>query len=77
MTFLLLPQSTQDVILEIQVGETTKLLTLSTLDPHCQSLESGKELNLNFIITSGKILFSGMTVESWGDQGSIEDDIII
>ena len=76
-TFLLLPQATQDVVLEVEVGKISKRWVLAALDPSYENLEPGKELKVNLTITSENILFSGMTIEGWGDQGTITGDIII
>lgn len=77
MAFLLLPQSTQDVTLEVRIGDVSNRWTLATLDPQFQTIEQGKELTVNFTIQNGEISFSGMTIEGWGDQGTIDDEIIV
>lgn len=38
-------------------------------------LEGGKELTVNLTIRDGVILFDGLTIEGWGSQGTIEDEI--
>ena len=77
VAFLLLPQSTQDVTLEVRIGDVSNRWTLTTLDPQFQTIEQGKELTVNFTIQNGEISFSGMTIEGWGDQGTIDDEIIV
>lgn len=64
-------------VLEVEVGKISKRWALAALDPSYENLEPGKELKVNLTITSENILFSGMTIEGWGDQGTITGDIII
>lgn len=75
--FLLLPQSTSEVTLEIRAGKTTKIWKLSEAGNSCPELESGKELTVELTVQEGKIVVSGLSVEGWGDQGTIEGDIIL
>lgn len=75
--FLLLPQSTQDVTLKVQTGETAHEWTLAALDSRFETLEPGQELTVNFTVLDGKISFSGITVENWGNQGTIDGEIIL
>lgn len=45
--------------------------------PQFPTLAQGKELNVDFTVIGGKISFEGFTVEGWGDQGSVDGEIII
>ena len=45
------------------------------LDACPAMLEGGKELTVNLTIRDGAILFDGLTIEGWGSQGTIEDEI--
>lgn len=76
VTFLVLPQSTQDVTIEVQIGDNSNRWSIAALEPLFDTLEPGKELTIGFTIISGKIIFSGLTVEGWGDQGTIDGEII-
>lgn len=75
--FLLYPQPTGGVSLEVHAGEATKQWTLSELAPKQDELESGKELTVKLTVRDGKILFAGMTIEGWGNQGTVDGEIIL
>ena len=38
---------------------------------------SGKELTVKLTVRDGKILFAGMTIEGWGNQGTVDGEIIL
>lgn len=76
-SLLLVPQAAKLVTLEIRAGEITKRCTLSELDSAPEMLEGGKILTVNLTIQNGTIRFDGLTIEGWGDQGSIDDEIIL
>ena len=75
--FLLLPQATSEVVLEVQAGDAAKSYRLSDLDPTYTKLEAGKRLTVELTIQNGKITVSGTEIEGWGDQGTIEGEIEI
>lgn len=75
--FILYPQPTSEVSLEVRAGGLTKHWTLSELDPKQEELEPGKELEVELTIKNGTIQFSGMTIEGWGNQGTIDGEIIL
>lgn len=75
--FFLYPQPTDRVSLEVHAGEATKQWTLSELAPKQDELESGKELTVKLTVRDGKILFAGMTIEGWGNQGTVDGEIIL
>lgn len=73
--FLVLPQLTDEVTLEIRAGETSKSWKLSETDFAYPELEGGKQVTVHLTIKAGEITLSGLTIEGWGDQGTIEDEI--
>lgn len=75
VTLLLVPQAADGVALDIRAGSLSKQCTLSQLDACPAMLEGGKELTVNLTIRDGAILFDGLTIEGWGSQGTIEDEI--
>lgn len=75
--FLIVPQDPADVELEVRVGTLSKRYTLAELDPECDTLAGGKQLSVNLTIKDGSIHFDGAAIEGWGDQGTIEDEIIM
>lgn len=73
--FLLLPQLRDGVTLEVKAGELTKSWKLSETDFPTPELEGGKQATVHLTIKEGQITLSGMTIEGWGDQGTVEDEI--
>lgn len=73
--FLLLPQLSDGVTLEVKAGELTKSWKLSETDFPTPELEGGKQATVHLTIKEGQITLSGMTIEGWGDQGTVEDEI--
>lgn len=73
--FLLLPQQTDGVSLEIKAGEASKSWKLSETDFSYPELESGKQVTVQLTIKNGQVTLSGMTIAGWGNQGTIEDEI--
>ena len=73
--FLLLPQLSDMVTLEVKAGELTKSWKLSETDFPTPELEGGKQATVHLTIKEGQITLSGMTIEGWGDQGTVEDEI--
>lgn len=73
--FLLLPQLSDGVTLEVNAGELTKSWKLSETDFPTPELEGGKQATVHLTIKEGQITLSGMTIEGWGDQGTVEDEI--
>lgn len=75
--FIVLPQPTNDITLDIRAGETTKHWKFSETDFAYPELEGGKQVTINLTIKAGEIILSGQTIEGWGAQGTIEDEIKI
>ena len=76
VSFLVLPQPTENVSLEIHAGGMTKTWKLSQTDFPYPELEGGKQVTVNLTVQEGKITLSGLVIEGWGNQGSIDDEII-
>ena len=75
--FLILPQQTENVTLEIRTGASSKTWKLSETDFAQPALEGGKQVTVNLKIQNGQITFAGSTIEGWGDQGSVDDQITL
>lgn len=76
-SLLLVPQPAKGVTLEIRAGKASKSCTLSEVGSCPETLEGGKILTVNLTIESGSITIDGTTIEGWGSQGSIDDQIIL
>ena len=77
VSFLVLPQPTENVTLEIHAGGMTRTWKLSQTDFPYPELEGGKQVTVNLTVQEEKITLAGLTIEGWGDQGSIDDEIIL
>lgn len=77
VAFLLVPQPTAEVSLQVTAGELVKTFTLDELAAGHDSLESGKQLTVNMNISKDSIELNGTTIEGWGDQGTVDGEIIL
>lgn len=75
--FLLVPQQTANVSLKISFGQNVQEKQLSELAAKYISLEGGKQLNVNLKIKDGSILIDGVSIAGWGNQGTVEGEIIM
>ncbi len=75
--FLIVPQRPSDVSLQVTAGTSTKTFSLAELSSKYDELEGGKQLTVNLTLKDGKITLEGATIEGWGDQGTIEGEIIM
>lgn len=75
--FIIVPQKASDVTLEITVGSISQTLTIDKLKPELDELEGGKQLNVELTVKNGKIEIGNVTIEGWGNQGTISGEIII
>lgn len=75
--FLLVPQASAGVTLEIDLGAEVKRLPLVSLDGIDGELEGGKQLLVSLTVKNGQIEIGDSVIEGWGDQGSVEDEIIL
>lgn len=74
---LLMPQQAADISLTVKVGKETYQTTLDKLMGEDKLLESGKKLSLNLTVKDGSLTLGGFTIDGWGEQGSIDEDIIM
>ena len=77
VSFLIVPQNTEDVMLEIRAGEDVKELALRDVVTAIDELESGKQLTLNLTIKDGRLQLEDAIISGWGDQGTVSDDVIM
>lgn len=75
--FLITPQHPEEVVLEVRIGEQTKRYTLTELKQDCPDLDGGKQLTVSMNIRNGEITLDGFTIDGWGDQGTIDGEIIL
>lgn len=79
--FLLPPQESAGVTLSMELFGQKKEFKLSDwmqqYDHMQEMLEGGKELRLTINVSKSGISFGDMTIGAWGDQGSVEGDIIL
>lgn len=75
--FLVVPQDPADVSLEIRLGDQIKRYRLDELAPACGALAGGKQLTVKLGIRNGQIQLDDCVIEGWGDQGTIEGEIIL
>lgn len=76
-TFMLVPQEASAVTFEVQAGSDTKRTTLQELVPTVSQLESGKQLTLNLSVKDGAIQLQDATISGWGNQGTVEGEIVM
>lgn len=76
-TFLLVPQNASDVTLEVQAGNDVKEVALNELVSSVDQLESGKQLTLDLTVKDGAIQLDNVTISGWGNQGTIDGEIIM
>lgn len=77
ISFLLVPQNTSDITLNISYGEKSKSYKLNELITDYNMLERGKRYTLYLNIKNGDINIEDSTIGSWGDQGSANDNVIM
>lgn len=75
--FMLLPQLTDIVTLEVTAGGMTQSWKLSETDFPTPELKGGKQATVHLTIRDGQITLSGTTIAGWGSQGSVEEEIEI
>lgn len=76
-TFLLVPQNASDVTLEVQAGNDVKTVALQDLVSNVGELESGKQLTLDLTVKEGAIQLDNVTISGWGNQGTIDGEVIM
>ena len=75
--FMIVPQMVSDIELHVTVDQMSKKFALSELITGHDGLESGKQLTVNIKVRDGKIVLEGSSIVQWGDQGTVEGDIIL
>lgn len=75
--FLLAPQKTADVQLQITNDQYTKNYSLAELIDGHDNLESGMQLTVNLSVKNGSIVLEGSSISGWEDQGTVEGEIIL
>ncbi len=77
VTFLLPPQMPSDVTLEVQAGNMVKSWNLADTNFSLPELASGMEGVVDLTVREGTITLAGMSIDGWGDQGTVEGEIIL
>lgn len=75
--FLLVPQPTDGVSLELHVGADIRRISLGELAEGIDRIEGGRQLHVTLTVRNGRIEFGDAVIEGWEDQDSIEDEIIL
>lgn len=75
--FLIVPQKTVDVTLNITYGDRAKSYSLNELIKDYEQLEGGKKIELTLNVKNGDIQIENPTIDDWGDQGSVDGSIIM
>ncbi len=75
--FLLVPQKASGVTLTATVEGKEYTFVLSELKQDLENLEGGMQLTVAFRVKKDNITIDDITIEGWGNQGTIEGDIII
>ena len=76
-TFTIIPQDVSDVVLHITVGQMQKVFSLDELVTKFDKLESGMQLTVNLMVKDGSIVLHGSSIVPWGDQGTVEGEIVM
>lgn len=77
ISFIVAPQKTSDITLNISYGDNSKSYNLSELIKDYDTLEEGKKSTLQLNIKNGNIQIEDPTIGSWIDQGSIDGEVIM
>lgn len=76
-TFLLVPQNTSEVTLDVTIDGNTSSFQLNELKPDLEMLEGGMQLTVELTVKDSKITVGNIAIEGWGDQGTAEGEIIL
>lgn len=77
VSFLVVPQRTSDITLNIEYGNKSKTYNLNELIKDYEILQGGKRFTLNLNIKNGDIQIENPVIGNWGEQGSVNDDLIM
>lgn len=75
--FIVVPQKVSDVSLHVSVGHIDTTFSLDELVTNFTDLNSGMQLTLNLVVKDGSIALENSTISQWGNQGTIEGEIIM
>ena len=73
----MVPQRTSDITLNVNYGNKSKSFSLDEYITKYDVLEGGKIFTLKLDIKNGDIQIEDPVIGNWGDQGSVNDDIIM
>lgn len=77
ISFFVVPQRTSDITLNVNYGNKSKSFSLDEYITNYDVLEGGKIFTLKLDIKNGDIQIEDPVIGNWGDQGSVNDDIIM
>ena len=77
VNFLIVPQATADVTLEVTAGNASTTISIASLKPELTELKSGMQLRVELTVKNGKIEIGNITIEGWENQGTIGGEIIL
>lgn len=75
--FLLVPQKTSDVEFELRFDDQTCRVLLSDYAGSHDELLGGMQLHVELTLKEGRVEIGKTTIEGWGDQGTVEGEIIL
>ena len=75
--FLLVPQKTSDVEFELRFDDRTCRVSLSDHAGSHDELLGGMQLHVELTLKEGRVEIGKTTIEGWGDQGTVEGEIIL
>lgn len=75
--FLIVPQQTSDVSLRITLGQNVQEFSLDDLFSEHKNLEGSMQMNVNLKVKNGTVSLSGSSIAGWGNQGTVEGEIIM
>lgn len=75
--FLLVPQKTSDVEFELRFDDRTCRVPLSDHAGSHDELLGGMQLHVELTLKEGRVEIGKTTIEGWGDQGTVEGEIIL
>ena len=77
VSFLLVPQACSDVEVTVKAGELSTTFTVDEKADACDMLEGGKQLTLSLTVKADRIEIGDIVIDGWGDQGTVEGEIIM
>lgn len=75
--FLLVPQAVSDISMTVDAGGIRKMFALGDIVKEHDRLESGMQLTVNMTVKNGNIQIEGTSIEGWGNQGTVDGEIIM